>query len=446
MAFDRVIVADWSAANLPTSPVNRANAVWLGCHDAEGGAEWHHRTRASAEAQLATLIDTAAAAGQRLLIGFDFAFAFPAGLAARLTGAEDPRRLWAWLAAEIEDAPDNTNNRFAVATAINAAFPEGPGPFWSHPTGQSWPQIPPRRAGIDYAALGLAEHRAAETAAPSAKSPGCCSTRLGRLAVAAGAADDPPAVAPPRHRRLALDPIDTATVVLAESPLAAGRPRRDRGQPPPDHPRPGPGPAVVAGAVAAGRHRRHGRPACRPPEAALQAGSGRQRPRGPGPRPDMIRLTRGFTPEQRPAAARLYWEAFGGKLGPVLGPEPRALAFLNRVLREDHCFAASAADGTLLGIAGFKSPRGGFAGGGAEDMRAAYGRFGALWRSLLLWTLSHDVDNHRFLVDGIAVTRAARGRGIGSALVQALCDEGRARGYASIRLEVIDSNWRARAL
>ena len=47
--FDRVIVVDWSAANLPTSPTNRANAVWIGCHDAEGGAEWHHRTRAGAE-------------------------------------------------------------------------------------------------------------------------------------------------------------------------------------------------------------------------------------------------------------------------------------------------------------------------------------------------------------------------------------------------------------
>jgi len=36
--FDRVIVVDWSAANLPTSATNRANAVWIGCHDAEGGA------------------------------------------------------------------------------------------------------------------------------------------------------------------------------------------------------------------------------------------------------------------------------------------------------------------------------------------------------------------------------------------------------------------------
>jgi hypothetical protein len=168
--FDRVIVVDWSAANLPTSPTNRANAVWIGCHDAEGGAEWHHRTRASAEAQLVTLIDTARASGQRVLMGFDFAMGYPSGFAARLAGVARAEAVWRWLAGAITDV-DNRNNRFEVATRINAAFPEGPGPFWSHPTGQSWPGLPFRKTGIDYAALGISETRAAEAAVPRAKSP-----------------------------------------------------------------------------------------------------------------------------------------------------------------------------------------------------------------------------------------------------------------------------------
>jgi molybdopterin-guanine dinucleotide biosynthesis protein B len=168
--FDRVIVVDWSAANLPTSATNRANAIWIGCHDAEGGAEWHHRTRAAAEAHLRTLIDTARTDGLRLLIGFDFAMGYPTGFAQRLTGSDTPA-LWAWLATRITDTADNFNNRFAVAAAINALFPEGPGPFWSHPSNQSWPGLPARRTGIDYAALGLAECRHAETVVPRAKSP-----------------------------------------------------------------------------------------------------------------------------------------------------------------------------------------------------------------------------------------------------------------------------------
>jgi hypothetical protein len=171
LRFDRVIVVDWSAANLPTSQTLRSNAVWIGCHDAEGGIEWHHRTRATAEAQLVTLIETAQADGLRLLIGFDFAMGYPAGFARRLTGTPEAKAVWRWLAGVITDGPDNRNNRFDVAARINAMFPEGPGPFWSHPTGQSWPGLPYRRVGIDYAALGLAEVRAAEVAVPRAKSP-----------------------------------------------------------------------------------------------------------------------------------------------------------------------------------------------------------------------------------------------------------------------------------
>ena len=171
MRFDRVIVVDWSAANLPTSATKRANSIWIGCHDAEGGIEWHHRTRRAAETQIVTLITAAQAQGQRLLVGFDFAFGFPAGLALRLTGEARAQAVWAWLNDAIRDDAENRNNRFDVASRINAAFPEGPGPFWSHPSGQHWPGLPFRRAGIDYAAMGLAETRAAEVAVPRAKSP-----------------------------------------------------------------------------------------------------------------------------------------------------------------------------------------------------------------------------------------------------------------------------------
>lgn len=171
MRFDRVIVVDWSAANLPTSPTNRANAIWIGCHDAEGGIEWHHRTRFAAEEQILTLIETARTDGVRLLIGCDFAMGYPAGFAVRLTGTERAPAVWSWLAREISDGPENRNNRFEVAARINASFPEGPGPFWSHPTGQHYPGLPYRRVGIDYETLGVAEKRAAEAAVPQAKSP-----------------------------------------------------------------------------------------------------------------------------------------------------------------------------------------------------------------------------------------------------------------------------------
>lgn len=149
-------------------------------------------------------------------------------------------------------------------------------------------------------------------------------------------------------------------------------------------------------------------------------------------------------PELKPQAARLYWEAFGGKLGRVLGPGDRALRFLDRIIRCDHAIVA-VEDGRLLGLVGFKTPGAAFADGGLSDLWSIYGP-GALWRAAVLRMLSRDIDNDRFLLDGLCVTAAARGSGVGTALLAALGDEGRRRGYRALRLDVVDTNPRARAL
>ncbi|WP_430463153.1 GNAT family N-acetyltransferase [Tabrizicola sp.] len=159
-----------------------------------------------------------------------------------------------------------------------------------------------------------------------------------------------------------------------------------------------------------------------------------------------IAISLGLPPELRAQAAAIYWQAFGGKLGQVMGPDARAQAFLIRVMRSDHVLVARDETGALLGLAGFKTPQGSFAGGSWADMRAIYGLTGLLWRAPLLALLSREVDNDRFLLDGICVAPAARGLGVGSALMAAIEDEARARGYAYVRLDVIESNWRARAL
>jgi ribosomal protein S18 acetylase RimI-like enzyme len=158
-----------------------------------------------------------------------------------------------------------------------------------------------------------------------------------------------------------------------------------------------------------------------------------------------LTLQHGLPGDQRRAAAELYWQAFGGKLGRVLGPDAAALTYLERVIREDHVFVALQ-DGRLVGLAGFKTAEGSFAGGTVDDLRAVYGRAGAMWRGTVLRLLGRDVDNARFLMDGICVTGNARGQGIGSRLVEAICAEARRRGFAEVRLDVIDTNWRAKAL
>lgn len=171
-----------------------------------------------------------------------------------------------------------------------------------------------------------------------------------------------------------------------------------------------------------------------------------ERPQPTGDDFRAISLHIGLPDALRAQAARLYWQAFGEKLGRVMGPDDRAHAYLCRVIRADHAIVALDAGGTLLGLVGFKTPEGSFAGGGLGDLVGIYGLFGGLWRSTLLRLLQREVDNDRFLLDGICVSAAAQGRGVGTALIEAVCDEAQARGYPAVRLDVIDTNTRARAL
>ncbi|MDT8857238.1 molybdopterin guanine dinucleotide synthesis [Paracoccaceae bacterium Fryx2] len=166
--FDTVVVVDWSAASTLSPARPSADAIWIGIAR-EGGCETGYlRSRAAAEAALTALCDAEAAAGRRVLAGFDFPLGYPAGFAARLTGTARAQALWHWLAARVTDGPKNRNNRFAVAEAVNRAFPAAPGPFWGRPEGLALPDLPARKTA-DYPALGLAERRRVETVVPRAQ-------------------------------------------------------------------------------------------------------------------------------------------------------------------------------------------------------------------------------------------------------------------------------------
>jgi len=160
----------------------------------------------------------------------------------------------------------------------------------------------------------------------------------------------------------------------------------------------------------------------------------------------MIRIQPGLPEDTFDAAAALYWEAFGGKLGKVMGPSEKGVAYVRRVLDPSHAICALGANNELLGVVGFKTSQSAMVGGTFRDLSAIYGVFGATWRAVCLSLLERDVENEHFLMDGIFVSPNARGQGVGTTLMQAIKDEGRARGYDSLRLDVINTNPRARAL
>ncbi len=157
-------------------------------------------------------------------------------------------------------------------------------------------------------------------------------------------------------------------------------------------------------------------------------------------------IAKGLPSGQHSAAAQLYWQAFGSKLGKVLGPDARALQFIEAAIDPTHVISATDDNGNLIGIAGFKTHSSAFVAGSLTALAKTYGWPGALWRAALLNLLSRDTENRRFLTDGLAVAPYARSQGVGTALLGALSEEARRRHYPALRLDVVNTNPRAQAL
>lgn len=157
-------------------------------------------------------------------------------------------------------------------------------------------------------------------------------------------------------------------------------------------------------------------------------------------------ITKGFLQQERTQIAALYWEAFAQKLHHVLGPQDKALKFIAEHLDPDFALIARGPGNDILGVAGFKTRQGALIGGTLADIAKTYGWFTACWRGPLLAMLERDLVEDVLLMDGICVSSQARGLGLGTALLAAVKQEAAAQGLAGVRLDVINTNPRARAL
>src|SRR5262249_34139500 len=118
--FDRFVIVDWSAANQPKTG---RDSIWI-CAVDRGGRERlveNPPTRYSARSLLGNLLSDARARGERVLLGFDFPFGYPAGFAGRLGLNDAPpwRALWDEIASRLTDQENNKNDRFIVAAEFN---------------------------------------------------------------------------------------------------------------------------------------------------------------------------------------------------------------------------------------------------------------------------------------------------------------------------------------
>lgn len=164
--FQAYVMVDWSAASKPTTG---ADSIWIGVLKRNVRFQmtfeaFNPPTRKEAEALLEKTLQDLAKKGERTLLGFDFPLGFPAGTAAALKLKEPA---WAamltFVANEVKDKPDNTNNRFQVGAKMNRLMTGEAFPFWGCPAKDEQTTLKTKRPR-DHGEGDLPELRAADAA------------------------------------------------------------------------------------------------------------------------------------------------------------------------------------------------------------------------------------------------------------------------------------------
>jgi precorrin-8X/cobalt-precorrin-8 methylmutase len=154
--FDHYVIVDWSAAS---QPKEGRDSIWI-CHRGPDGERCENlATRHLSKVRLAEILAGVAASGERAILGFDFPFGYPMGLARRLGLSGTPwRALWDEIAGLLHDHEDNSNDRFTVAAELNRRVSNGRFPFWGCPIGFTHEFLGPKHHGR-HEVDGLAEKR-----------------------------------------------------------------------------------------------------------------------------------------------------------------------------------------------------------------------------------------------------------------------------------------------
>ncbi len=134
--FQAYVMVTWSAAS---KPATGADSIWIGVLKKnvrfQLAFEAHNPpTRAEAEQVLAKQLAELKRKSERVLVGVDFPLGFPRGTAEALKLKGEPWRVMLdFVAAEVKDKPNNTNNRFQVGAKMNRLMTAQAFPFWGAP-------------------------------------------------------------------------------------------------------------------------------------------------------------------------------------------------------------------------------------------------------------------------------------------------------------------------
>ena len=160
---------------------------------------------------------------------------------------------------------------------------------------------------------------------------------------------------------------------------------------------------------------------------------------------ETIEIQRGIPTSERHIAAEIYYHAFRAKLTPIIGGSEMAMIMLANGFEADLGLTAFVG-GHVVGIAGVHHQQRQFVRWRFADLAQHFGFLSASWRYGIASLFTRSPKSGELVMDGIAVTSAMRGRGIGTRLLEAVVAFGQAHHYDTVRLDVVNTNPDARRL
>ena len=130
---------------------------------------------------------------------------------------------------------------------------------------------------------------------------------------------------------------------------------------------------------------------------------------------------------------------------PILGDKNKAKQIIKLSINLDNCYFVE--DGSeLVGFLAFQNSKTVFLSPSLKDLISVYGVIVGIMKVISLLILNHKTESEEIYIDSIAVSDSARGKGIGTKLVDTIIRFAVEEGYKTVSLQVIDTNTKAKKL
>jgi len=158
-----------------------------------------------------------------------------------------------------------------------------------------------------------------------------------------------------------------------------------------------------------------------------------------------MNITRGLSKNYNSITAELFLNALGEKFTPILGDQIKAKELLELSINPQNCFSAIG-ETEMLGLLAFQIKNTNFLSFTLKNIFSVYGLMNGIVKAIGLSMLIHKSDSDEIYLEAIAVNESARGKGVGTQLINALFLFAKENNFKSITLQVIDTNPKAKEL